>query len=162
MKLPIKFRYLLPLALIYAAPYSSAHPIDESEAAKATIEDKTIKSKVFGDITLPSDSELTELKENLPDMNGIAHDMIHLAKDKKFRSGMERSMKIFMDRIDVENMEKDDHGIPDLNGLLGDMISLLGDEEFVGGMVETIDPLAEIMQKHMPDGKEPKPRKHRH
>ena len=131
-------------ALAMSATMSSvafAHPEPETEAPQTITKPQ-----------LPTQAEINEALEQMPDMNAIMGDMMGLVKDEGFQEKMKSSGKAF-----AEKMKKDDvfetgpDGMPDFNKAFAAMLTTFSDEEAMGGMLETVMDLAETMEKHIPE-----------
>ena len=135
--------FFLTMATISLSSTAFAHP-DPSDAPKPTT---TITKP-----QLPSADEISQIIEQMPDMNALMGGMMGIIKDEKFKDQMESSAKAFKKRMDTEGVfEKGADGMPDFNKALEVMLGTFSDEEAMGGMLETITGLAEAMEEIIPE-----------
>ena len=137
----------LPLTLaLFALPsVAMAHPEPDTTAPKSIAKMERPQ--------LPSKSEIQEAIKQMPDMNAVMGDMMGMMKDERFRSDMESSARAFGDRLEHSGaLEVGKNGMPDFNNAFAVMLETFSDEEAMGGMMDTMMGLAEVMEKHAPEG----------
>lgn len=120
-----------------------------SATAAAHPEPKTPK-QTAATMKLPSQSEISKMRSQMPDFNAIFDDMGEVMQDGEAREGMTRSMDIMKNRMgDMKDMRRA-NGKPDFNKMMDKMLGLVGDEEFVGGLMDMAAPMQEVMERHAP------------
>jgi len=101
---------------------------------------------------LPSQAEINQALEQMPDMNALMGGMMKVMKDEKFKDQMESSAKAFSKRMDAEDVfKKGADGMPDFNKAFEVMLGTFSDEKAMGGMLETMMGLAEAMDDVLPE-----------
>lgn len=136
---------LLSLAVVAMSSSAFAHPEPEP----------LTKSQ---DFNLPSQTEIEEMIDRLPDFNAIIGDVIELTENDRLQKRMERSGEAFSDKLEESGaLEPDENGIPDIKLALKVMMSVMSDEEVTGGMIETLSELQSIMEKHVPEAQDGDP-----
>lgn len=119
-----------------------------SGSAMATEKAKTPQ----GSFEMPSTSELEAAIDELPDLNAMLGDLMHLVKDEKLQKRMERSGEAFSERLEKSGaLEPDENGIPDIKLALKALVGVMGDEDITGGLLDTVSELQDIMEKHIPE-----------
>ena len=149
----IMFRtFILSLTALGLSSVAHAHPDPEVSAPQTP--EKITKPQ------LPTQAEIQNALEQMPDMNAIMGDMKGLVKDEKFQNTMKKSAKAFTDKMDKDDVFKTGpDGLPDFNKAFGAMLGAFSDEEAMGGMIDTMMGLAETMEKHIPqDAKKAAPK----
>lgn len=148
---------LLSAAALSLSSAAFAHPEPEAQAVKTD----TVKAQPFTKPQLPSQADIQDALKQMPNMNAIMGDMMGLMQDEKFKNNMEKSAKVFSEKMDKEDVFKaGPDGMPDFNKAFASMLGAFSDEEAMGGMVDTLMELAETMEKHIPEGSKtavPKP-----
>ena len=142
---------LLSTAALALSSTAFAHPEPETN----TPEVKAQKTQQLIKPQLPSQAEISEALEQMPDMNAIMGDMMGMMKDEKFRGQMEETAKGFAEKMDAEDVfKKGPDGMPDFNKAFASMLGTFSDEETMGGMMGMMGSmmeLAETMEKHIPE-----------
>ena len=101
---------------------------------------------------LPTEEQIDEMLQEMPDFNGIIRDMVKLAKDDELKARMERSGEALAKKLDESGaFEPDEDGMPDVNKAIRVLMYALADEDVTGGMLDTIEDLQSIMEKHVMD-----------
>ena len=101
---------------------------------------------------LPSQAEINQALEQMPDMNALMGGMMKVMKDEKFKDQMESSAKAFSKRMDAEDVfKKGTDGMPDFNKAFEVMLGTFSDEKAMGGMLETMMGLTEAMEDVLPE-----------
>ena len=135
--------FILSLAALGLSSPIFAHPVPSDTSKPVT---KITKPQ------LPTPDEISEVLEQMPDMNAIMGGMMEIVKDDKFKDQMENSAKAFKKRMDEEDVfEKGADGMPDFNKIFEVMLRTFSDEEAMGGMLETMTGLAEAMEEIVPE-----------
>jgi len=136
---------LIALAFTGFSSLAVAHP--EPEAPDTVKPAKKITTS-----QLPTQGEIEDILENMPDFNAIMGDMMGLMKDERFRENMESSARAFGDRLERSGaLETGKNGMPDFNNAFAVMLETFSDEEAMGGMLDTMMGLAATMEKHAPE-----------
>lgn len=139
---------LLSTAALAMSSAAFAHPEPEAQSAKTD----TPKTQPFTKPQLPSQADIQDAIKQMPDMNAIMGDMMGLMKDEKFKNNMEKSAKVFSEKMDKDYVFKaGPDGMPDFNKAFASMLGAFSDEEAMGGMLDTMMELAETMEKHIPE-----------
>lgn len=124
-----------------------------SAPAFAATPAKPAPSTSLKDLKLPSQAEIDDMLENLPDFNAIMGDMIDMAKDEKMQKRFETTAESFKDLLDEDVLSKrDKNGLPDMNALLATMLGAMSEDgpagELLGGVAEIASEMETIMEKH--------------
>ena len=136
--------FILSLTALSLSSIAHAHPDPEASAPQTP--QKITKPQ------LPTQAEIQDVLEQMPDMNAIMGDMMGLMKDEKFKDTMKKSAKAFTEKMDKDDVFKTGpDGLPDFNKAFGAMLGVFSDEEAMGGMMDTMMGLAETMEKHIPE-----------
>lgn len=120
-----------------------------ADRAESNVPAKSLKQQLE-DIQLPTDAEIKQMQDQLPDLNAMMAGMMKLATDEDMKKGMAKSAERLKRKLDVDSFETKD-GMPDLNAMMSAMIGLMGDEEILSGMIEAIEPIAELMEETAKD-----------
>jgi len=115
-----------------------------ADRAKSNEPTKSLKQQLE-DIKLPTDAEIKQMQDQMPDLNALMAGMMRLATDEDMKKGMAKSAERFKQKLDIDSFESKE-GMPDFNAMMSAMIGLMGDEELLGGMIEAIEPMAELME----------------
>jgi len=135
----------LTLALCSFSTAATAHPEPDTTAPKSIAKMERPQ--------LPSKAEIQDAIKQMPDMNAVMGDMMGIMKDERFRSDMESSARALGDRLERSGaLETGKNGMPDFNNAFAVMLETFSDEEAMGGMMDTMMGLAEVMEKHAPEG----------
>jgi len=105
------------------------------------------------DFKLPSQAEIDDMLENMPNFNGIMGDMLDMAKDEKMLEKLESSAESFKELLDDDALTKrDKNGLPDINGLLAVMLGAMSEDgpagELLEGVAEMASEMESIVEKH--------------
>lgn len=105
----------------------------------------------IGDIELPTQQEIEDIKASLPDFNAIINDFMTLAQDESFQDSLKGGLDAMKGHLDNDSFKPEDGELPDITGMMGAMLDMIGDEKLIGGLIEQIEPMQDIMKKHVPD-----------
>ena len=131
-------------ALVLLSGSALAHP-EKSE----TPQPKTVPNATF---EMPSTSELEAAIDELPDLNAMLGDLMHLVKDDKLQKRMERAGEAFSEKMEKSGaLEPDENGIPDIKLALKALVGVMSDEEVTGSLLDTVTDLQEVMEKYIPE-----------
>lgn len=134
--------FVISIAALGLSSTAFAHP-DPTDAPKPTA--KVIKPQ------LPSQADIQDALQKMPDMNALMGGMMSVMKDEKFKDQMESSAKALSKRMDGQDVfKKGPDGMPDFNKAFELMLGTFSDEDAMGGMLETMMDLAEAMEDHIP------------
>lgn len=152
---------LLPLVLTFASASAFAHPEPTQNSVPASavtpVQDSETGTR-SQDFNLPSQSEIEEMIDSLPDFNAIIGDVIKLTENDRLQKRMERSGEAFSEKLEKSGaLEPDENGIPDIKLALKVIASAVSDEDVTGGMLDTISELQTLMEKHVPEDEREKP-----
>ncbi len=140
---------LIALAFTGFSSLAVAHP--EPEAPDTVKPAKKITTS-----QLPTQGEIEDILENMPDFNAIMGDMMGVMQDEKLQTKLKSTAKTFGEKIEKSGAldTRDANGLPDFNALFGAMLPMIADEDGLGGLIEPMTELAEKMedslQKHTP------------
>ena len=143
---------LIALAFTGFSSLAAAHP--EPEASDVTKPATKITAP-----QLPTQDEIEDILENMPDFNAIMGDMMGVMQDEHLQSKLKSTVKTFGEKIEKSGAldTRDANGLPDFNALFGAMLPMIADEDGLGGLIEPMTELAEKMedslQKHAPPAK---------
>jgi len=107
-------------------------------------------SEALKDIKLPTEAEIEQMQDQMPDLNAMMAGMMKIATDEDLKKGMAKSADRLRNMFDDMDFETK-NGTPDLNAMMSMMIGMMGDEEMLGGMLEAIEPIAEMMEDTVAD-----------
>ena len=106
---------------------------------------------------LPTEAEIADILETMPDFNALMGDMLGVVQDEKLQSKMKSTAKNFGEKIEKSGAldKRDANGLPDFNALFAVMLPMIADEDGLGGLIEPMSEIAEkmegSMQKHAPN-----------
>jgi len=115
-----------------------------ADRARSNEPAKSLKQQLE-DIKLPTDAEIKQMQDQMPDLNALMAGIMKLATDEDMKKGMAKSAERLKQKLDVDSFETKE-GMPDFNAMMSAMVGLMGDEELLGGMIEAIEPIAELME----------------
>ena len=100
------------------------------------------------DLKLPSQAEINDMLENMPDFNGIMGDMLELAQDEKVQKRLKASAESFKSKLDESDVltKRDANGLPDINAVMSVLLGAMTDEGFAGELLEGMTEFAEEME----------------
>ena len=112
--------------------------------------------KASKEFKLPSQGEIDEMIENMPDFNGIMDDMIDVMTDEKMQDRLESTAEKFKDLVDEDLLkERRENGLPDINNIMAVMLGAMSEDgaagELLEGMSEVATELETIVEKHVPE-----------
>lgn len=124
-----------------------------SAPAVAAPKAEPAKSTALKDFKLPSQAEIDDMLENMPDFNGIMGDMLDMAKDETMQKRFESTAESFKELLDDDALSKrDKNGLPDINALLATMLGAMSEDgpagELLEGVAEIAGEMETIMEKH--------------
>ncbi|MGB0907425.1 MAG: hypothetical protein ACPGVT_08020 [Maricaulaceae bacterium] len=129
--------------LLTAAPAFADNPKAPEEAAKP-----------FKRPALPSQAEIDDIINQMPDMNGIIGDMMGVMKDPQLLEEMKKSGDAFAKHMeDSGAFETNADGMPDFNKAFATLLGTIADEDVMGGMLDSMEDMANTLQgmeKHFP------------
>jgi hypothetical protein len=137
---------------LLGAQTAFAHPEPQSPVTAAETAKNPLK--------MPTESEIEDLIEKMPNFNGILGDMAEVMKDEKLRSQLQISAEAFSKSLEKSGaFETKDGELPDINSAIAVLLRSLGDKDGLGGMITTMTDMAETLdqslEKHMPEEAEP-------
>jgi hypothetical protein len=145
---------LLPTAAL-AGAHPEPKPAVKAQAAKPDARSTKAPTKLE-DIKLPTQAEINDMVNSLPDMNAVMGQMMTVMKDPDIRANMEKSGKAFAKRMESSGALKtsgpDD--LPDFNKAFEAMLGMMGDQEAMGGLLSSMGAMAEGLEgieKHLPE-----------
>lgn len=141
------FRTLTAALLLTAAAPAYAGPPTDTEKAETPLKRPA----------LPTEAEINEIIEDLPDFNAIMSDMLKIVQNPEIMNEMKKSGEAFAKKMENSGaLELDENGMPDFNAAIGTMLGALSDEEVTGDMLDNLTGMAQAFQsleKHF-DGME--------
>jgi len=118
----------------------------------ASAHDVKKKTPDLSDLKLPSESEIEQIIEDMPDLNKLMDGMLAIAQDEDIRSSMERVGEKMADKFEkFEDMEMRENGLPDMNLLMGTMLRTFSDEDVMGEMLGIVGELQEAVEENLGD-----------
>ncbi len=136
---------LATLSLLSAPAF--AHP--EPEPAPKTIDKVNVK-----DIKLPTEAEIEDIIDQMPDLNAIMGGMMKVMQDEDIRDSLKDAGKSFAKSVEksgISDMTADlDKGeMPDFNLLLATMLRMASDENVMGDMLDVVEELQESVEENL-------------
>ncbi|MEP1231615.1 MAG: hypothetical protein ABJG88_13155 [Litorimonas sp.] len=134
---------------VFAAP-----PVQNSP--NATSLDTASIENALKNIELPSQAELDEMLEKLPDFNILIDDVMVIMKDEKLRTNLKSSAQTLKNKIEDSDVlsQRDANGLPDLNELMSVMLSTITEDgmtgELLGDLTELAGEMEDLAEKHLP------------
>ena len=125
----------------------------QARANKAETSDQT-PPQSLKDIELPTKAEIAEMQKQLPDLNAMLSDMMELAQGEDFQTDMRKSVDRMKSQFEGTDLEME-NGMPDLNAMMGAMLMMFAEDEIMDTMLSQIVPMAEMMEKHVPESTTP-------
>ena len=143
---------------------SVSNPVFAAPPADNTAKDTSSIETAIKNLELPSQGEIDEMLENLPDLNVLMGDMMDIMKDEKLRTQLKSSARTFKDKIEDSEVltQRDANGLPDLNALMSVMLGTMTEDGMAGELLEGVAELAGDMEalaeKHAPESATYKPK----
>ena len=141
----------MTIAMVIAIGVNSA-AFAKSETQKPA--NDTSLEQAIRDIELPSEEQINNMIERLPDMNALMGDMINIAKNEAMQDSFKSSAQQLKDAIKASDImdKRDANGLPDFNALLATMMQLSTDEAVMGELRDGLAIMAQdfddLAQKH--------------
>jgi len=109
---------------------------------------------------LPSQAEIDNMIENMPNFNGIMDDMIEVMSDEKMLDKLESTAEGFKELLDEDLLKKRrDNGLPDINNIMATMLGAMSEDgpagELLEGLSEIAGEMETIVEKHVPPQSKP-------
>lgn len=135
-------------ALSFLSSPAMAHPEPEPAPIKK-IEKIDIK-----DLKLPTEAEIEDMIDQMPDFNAIMGGLMKVMQDEDIRDSMKDAGKSFAQSVEksgIKDMTADlDKGeMPDFNTLLATMMRMASDESVMGNMLDVVEELQESVEVNL-------------
>lgn len=108
------------------------------------------KKKDLSDFKLPTEAEIENIIDDLPDFNGLMNGLMRIAQDEDIRSSLERAGESLTEKLETfEELPTQENGMPDLNGLMATMLRTFSDEDFMGDMMDVANQLQKAVEENI-------------
>lgn len=147
---PLILTAILTASFGLSVPVFAAPPAPNSSASDSP----AAQSPALKDFKLPSDADINQMLENMPDFNGIMADVMDVMKDENLQSRMKASAEGFKDIIEKSDVfeNRSANGMPDINALMATMLGAMSQDGPAGdlllGLTEMATEFDAIAEKH--------------
>ena len=115
----------------------------------ATAKDVPEKQSDKFEFNLPTESEIEQMIDELPDLNGLMDGMLAISQDEDLLNSLEETGKKMAKTFEkFEEMELRDNGMPDLNLMMETMLRTLSDEDVMGEMLDVVTELQDAIEEN--------------
>ena len=131
----------ITLALLAAPTFASAHDVKK----KTPVTD-------IADIKFPTEAEIEDIIDQMPDMNKLMGAMMEIAKDEDIHEALKMAGQNFGDKMEksgLTDMELKDREMPDFNALLATMMRTFSDEDMMGDFVGIASKMQEAVEENI-------------
>lgn len=127
---------LVTLSFLATPLLASAHDIEKKK-------DKT-------EFNFPSEAEIEQLINDMPDINGLMSGLLKIVQDEDVLTSLEHVAETLSEKAEaLEEMETQENGMPDFNGLFATMLRTFADEELREDMMNVVTELQESVEENL-------------
>jgi hypothetical protein len=106
------------------------------------------------DIKLPTEAEIEDIIDQLPDFNAIMGGMVKVMQDEDIQQSMKKASESLSDSIEKSNIKDltknlDEGELPDINKMLETLLRLSADEEVLGSMLDVVTDLQNAVEDNL-------------
>jgi len=96
---------------------------------------------------LPSEAEMEDMLEQMPDMNKMVSGVMEIAQDPETMETLERVGARLEERFAGMDLNVEDGEMPDPNLLMGEMMGLASDKESLGDVLGLMFQVVDVMEE---------------
>jgi len=100
---------------------------------------------------LPTEAEMEDVLESLPDLNKMVGGVMEIAQDPETAETLERVGTRLEQRFANLDIEMNDGDMPDLNLLMGEMMGLASDRETMGDVLGLMFQVVDVIEESTAD-----------
>jgi len=127
---------LVTLSFLALPMAASAHDIEKKKTG-------------LSEFKLPTQAEMEQIIDDMPDFNGLMDGMLKIAQDEDIRSSLERAGETLSEKMEtLSDMEMRENGLPDMNKMMATMLRTFSDEDFMGEMMDVVTELQEAVEEN--------------
>lgn len=119
----------------------------------ANAHDVPKKKTDITEFKLPTEAEIEQIIDEMPDLNRLMDGMMAIAEDEDLMNSLEDAGESVVKAFEqFEEMELRDNGMPDLNFMMETMLRTMSDEEVMGDMLNVVEELQEVVEENFDGG----------
>ena len=108
------------------------------------------KKKSLSDLKLPTEAEIEDIIDEMPDFNGLMNGLLKVVQDEDVMSSLERAGEKLSKKMETfEDIPEQENGLPDLNNLMATMLRTFSDEDFMGDMMDVVTTLQDSVEENL-------------
>lgn len=134
---------IVTFALLAAPAFANAHEIKAKPKSDISI----------SDLKLPTEAEIEDIIDQLPDLNALMGGMLNVVQDEDIQDSLKEAGKSLAQSVEksgITDMDFDlDKGeLPDLNKLMATVLRMAGDEDVMGEMLDVVTELQKSVDEN--------------
>lgn len=113
----------------------------------ANAHDVPKKKSEITEFKLPSEAEIEQIIDEMPDLNRLMDGMMAVAQDEDLMNSLESAGEKMAKSFEkFEDMELRDNGMPDMNLMMETMLRMTADEDIMGEMMNVVEELQDVVE----------------
>ncbi len=109
-----------------------------------------IEKKKTSEFNFPSESEIEQILDDMPDLNGLMNGLMAVAQDEDLMRSLEHVAETMSEKVEgLEELETQENGLPDFNNLMATMLRTFGDQELREDLMNVVTELQESVEENL-------------